>query len=119
MYFKNFTIGYFFEKNEIQKIAIYGWGEAGKYLYELLISEKVEVIYALDRNSFPQETKIKIYSKFENLPDVDMVVVTAIKDYVFIQEKLVQYLKCPIISMDDIVAICKRDLMGRSNGNVF
>lgn len=116
LYFKGYSIGYFFHKHGVKEIAIYGWGESGQYLYELVKKDGIAVLYAMDRNEFPDEKRLVVYHNFENLLEIDMVVVSAIQAFSKIEEKIQPFFKCPIVSMDDVVAECKVDLIDNNKG---
>lgn len=113
LYFKGFSIGHYFQKHGFSKIAIYGWAEAGRFLYELTTDSGVEVLYGMDRKVFPEENRIPIYQDFSKVPKVDAVVVSAIQAFSDIEANIYSFFTCPIICMDDIVAECKVDLIDK------
>ena len=104
------NIAYFFKKNHYSRIAIYGWGEAGKLLYEIMTKLNISVSYVLDKKAFPKDRDIQIYQKIDDLPDADVLLVTALKAYPKIYENLYEKIRCPIYCLDDVVAECFNEL---------
>lgn len=93
----------YFVHNGYKTIAIYGMGEMGLRLYgELKGSNKVEIKYAIDQGVALCD-EIEILDLEEELPDVDVVVVTATFAYDEIQEQLIKRMDCSIVSLDDVV----------------
>lgn len=58
------------------KVAIYGIGNIGECLYGELEDSKVQVIYGIDRKAKDYEGSLRIYELEENLPKVDMIILT-------------------------------------------
>lgn len=111
LYFHNCSIVYFFKKYGYKKIAIYGWGEAGMLLYEILKDSEINVSFLLDRTA-KKRTPVPLYQDFTSIPKADVIIVTAIRDFMFIEQKLSCFTDIPVICMDDIVLECKVDLLG-------
>ncbi len=95
----------YFANNGYKNIAIYGMGELGNRLYEELTgSDKVEVKYAIDKNSgYLYEGDLSIVSIENELEMVDVIVVTAIFDFESIQETLSKKIQYPIVSLEEVV----------------
>lgn len=94
----------YFVDNDIKTIAIYGMGEMGNRLYdELINSDSVEIKYAIDANAANAYSEIDVLDIEEYLPEVDMVIVTAIFAYDEIVEKLSDKGDFRIISLEDVV----------------
>ncbi len=95
----------YFTNNGYRTIAIYGMGELGNRLYEELKgSDKVEVKYAVDKNSgYLYEGDLNVVLPENELEMVDVVVVTAIFDFDAIRETLDEKIQCPIVSLEDVV----------------
>lgn len=93
----------FFELNGYKKIAIYGMSYAGETFVEELKGSGVEIAYGIDRNADGLYADIDIVSPDDELEDVDAVVVTAITYFDEIEEMLSENVKCPIISLEDIL----------------
>lgn len=93
----------YFERNGYKKIAVYGMSYAGETLLEELGTSDIEVAYAIDKNAKSIYSNIEIVTMEEDLEEVDAVVVTAITFYDEIEETLKGKLKCPILSLEDIL----------------
>lgn len=93
----------YFETEGYQSVAIYGMGQIGKRLYIELIQERVNVLYAIDRRRIRSEFEVECLSPDNDLPDVDVIVVTAICDYHEIKRMLEKKITCPIVSLEDII----------------
>lgn len=93
----------FFAENQYKTIAIYGMGELGNRLYDELKDSNIQVEYAIDENTAGAYSEVKVITPEENLPEVDVIVVTAVFAYNEIEEKLSEKTHLPIISLEDIV----------------
>lgn len=93
---------YFINKN-YKTIAIYGMGEMGNRLYEELKDTSVNVSYAIDKNSINTYSEIDVFELEDNLPIVDVIIVTAVFDFNEIQKQLINFVDFPIISLDEII----------------
>lgn len=98
---KNLSV--YFMKNDYKRIAIYGMSYAGKTLVDELKNTEIEVAYGIDRNTDCVYSDVAICSMEGNLEEVDAVVVTAITFFDEIEEKLLDKIDCPIISLEDIL----------------
>lgn len=93
----------YFEKNGYQNIAIYGMSFAGETLVYELDNTNTKISYGIDRNAKSLYIDIDIVDPNDELKEVDAVVVTAITFFDEIEEMLSNRLKCPIISLEDIL----------------
>lgn len=94
----------YFVENGWNKVAIYGLKELGMHLYNQLINSSVDVKFVIDKNS--EELKnlcVPVYSPDSELPDVDVIVVTAPFYYKEIYAVLRKKTECRIISIEDIL----------------
>lgn len=73
---KNQSYDKMFEKYGYKNIAIYGMGRLGKALVKELENTKVNIIYAIDRNSAVRCKDIEIKRPDDNLNKVDAIFVT-------------------------------------------
>lgn len=97
-------IGDYLQENEFYNIAIYGMGIYGiNLLYELQENESVRVLYGIDRAVDNVDGGIRVYKPEEELPEVDLVIVTAIMSYDSIKQLLVNKMNCPIISLERLI----------------
>lgn len=93
----------YFEKNCYTSVAIYGMKELGELLYKELEGSNIQVKYAIDRDADNILSEIKIYKPDDVLEEVDVVIVTAAHYFHSIEKQLSTKLKCPIISIADVV----------------
>jgi len=100
---KGKSLGKWFEENGYKRIAIYGMGEMGNRLYEELGDTDIEVIYAIDKNSYSVYSEIQIYSQEDDLPDVDAIIVSAVFAFDEISDELKKNCSFPVISLEDVV----------------
>lgn len=106
----NFSPAEYLKNNNYREIAIYGYGILGKHLYSQLSGTGIDIKYVIDRRKeqLTEQNKrlhvnMDLYLPSEPLPQVDVVVVTAIYDY----ENVFYYLKKQgvkkIISLESIL----------------
>lgn len=90
----------FLKENAYHSVAVYGLGNIGKLLVGELKGE-IEICYGIDRREIPAE--FPVYKPEDELPEADMVIVTAAYEFEEIEEVLKKKLSCPIYSIEDIV----------------
>lgn len=93
----------YFEKKGYKSVAIYGMSHVGERLLEELKGSDIEIKYAIDRNAAWTYSDIEVYSPNDNLPDVDAVVVTAVYFFDEVYNNLKDKVRCPIISLEDVL----------------
>lgn len=93
----------YLKKNHVDTVAIYGMGHAGKCLYEELKATDIKVKYVIDQKADQIYTDVKKYFPEDNLPKVDLIIVTAVYYYRDIEKVLSNVTDCPIISLEDIL----------------
>lgn len=93
----------YFQKNGWSHIAIYGMGELGNRLLEELKNSDIVVEYAIDKHAEKEYAEINILEVEEELPIVDVIVITPIYVYDEVEELLAEKMNCPIVSIEDVV----------------
>lgn len=93
---------YFF-KNEYYRIAVYGMGVLGQRLIKELDNSKIQIAYGIDKNRDIVYTNLKVVTMEDELKKVDAVVVTVVKEFDAIQEKLLKKIECQVIAIEDIL----------------
>lgn len=79
-------------------------GRMAKHLInELRASDKVKIVYGIDRMASIMEGEFPIYSLDEKLPNVDAIIVTVIAEFDQIRETLEKKTDCLIISLEDVI----------------
>ncbi len=89
--------------NGYHNIAIYGMNEAGERLIEELEDTEIEIKYVVDRNADNIVTNLPKFKPDDDLPEVDVMVVTAIIAFQDIQETMEKKVAFPIVSLEDLV----------------
>lgn len=93
----------YLSQNGYNNIAVYGMGELGNQLLNDLENTSINVSYGIDKENVFTVSGLQIYSINDDLPDVDVIVVTATFAFVEIYNKLQTKVNCPIISLEDII----------------
>ena len=97
----------YFTDNDMNKVAIYGFGILGQRLYDDLKTLDVEVAYIVDRNAAQiQIDGLKVVTLEEELGEVDAIIITPIQYFMEIERELETKLSSEIISIEDIVSYC-------------
>jgi len=94
----------FFEDYEYKTVAVYGMSFLGERLVQELKDSNIEVKYAIDKNAdniYTEDVEVKDLS--DDLPEVDVIVVTAVYFFDEIEEELCDLVNYPVISLEDVV----------------
>ncbi len=92
---------YFISKG-YKNVAIYGMGDIGELLCEELESSSIRVNYGIDRDYKRFNKELRIYGPEDNLPVVDVIVVTPVFYFDEIRSILKKSVNCPVISLHDV-----------------
>lgn len=103
---KGIGIEKYFKDKGYYSIAIYGMGDLGERFADEIKNTDISIKYAIDRSRKCRYTDIEIKNIDEILPKVDAVVVTPIYNFWEIQPSLRDKVKCPIISLEDVICNC-------------
>ncbi len=93
----------YLEFNGYKNIAVYGMSAPGERLIEELEDTDIEIRYVVDRNADHIVTRLPKYKTDDNLPEVDVMVVTAIIAFQDIQDEMEKKVPFPIISLEDMI----------------
>lgn len=93
----------YFESHGYNRVAIYGMGKIGIRFFQELVQEGVEVLYVIDRNASQIKLNIECLSPEDNLPEVDVIIVTVIDDCERISKYIGNKTQCVIVSLEDII----------------
>lgn len=99
----NGNLATYFDENKYKNIAIYGMGEMGNRLYDELKNTNVNIAYGIDKNPEECYSDLEVFEISDNLPDVDAIIVTAVFAYEDIRKDIEEIVRCPIISLEDVV----------------
>lgn len=106
----------YFKEHNCSQIAVYGAAEIGRVLRkEVECDSAIQVLYFLDRNAKKQKEKwgVPVYlpEEFAVLPDVDMVVVTAITSFADIWNNLMRIRpEIPVVSLKTMIEVRKDEV---------
>lgn len=99
------SLSSYLKKTGLKNIAVYGGRNAGKHFAKQLLESEVTIRYIIDKADLSGDiTSLPVYHLHDELPAVDGIIVTPIWDYQSIKNELEKIVKCPIISLEDIIA---------------
>ena len=93
----------YFRRHNYKTVAIYGMGIVGRRLAKELDVLDIKEIYGIDRNAKDLFSNIKILTLDDNLPKVDIVVVTIVNEYDKIKKELVKKGQKSVVSLEDLL----------------
>ena len=99
----NQQIETYFQKNNYQRIAVYGMGFVGMRLIKELRNTKLNIIYGIDQNAANISSDLKLLTLEDELPEVDVIIVTVLGSFQEIYDKLSTKIKCDIVAIEDII----------------
>ena len=102
----NILISQYFERKNWLHVAIYGFMALGNHLLCELGKTDVKVEIIIDRRNELVCPGVRIIGPDEDIPDVDVVVVTPVYDYDDIKKTLESKTKAKIISIEDLINEC-------------
>lgn len=98
------AMGEYLYENNYKKVAIHGMGKYGiRLLHDLQKSNFVEVSYAIDRVVQAVNCDLPVYNLEDNLPEVDLVIISPIEFKEQIKEDLRKKTDYPIIALDELI----------------
>jgi hypothetical protein len=97
------SVADYFADHGFRAIAIHGMGSMACHLLDDLQDSQVKVAYIIEKSRYNYCQDIPVFSLDDDLPAVDVVVVTATADFAEIKEELTGKIKCPIISLGEAV----------------
>lgn len=97
----------YFRDHGYQKIAIYGMAKMANHLIRELEASDIEILYGIDRKSDMIYGKFPVVSMGDSLADADVIIVTPTFDFENIEKNLREKVKCPIVSLEDVIFYCK------------
>lgn len=104
------TIAEWLKDSHFSEIAIYGMGYLGKHLLSELENTDINIKYVIDRNPDKVDEPYICYAASEELPEVQVIIITLVYDFESIKESLNVMENTEIISLEMILnSICKRN----------
>lgn len=100
---ENNILQIYLNKNGFKKVALYGMEHLGQCAaYKLAdLSGELELLYGIDGDKVSSE--IEIYRPEDNMPEVDVVIVTLIYEYENLKIELEKKFLCPVVSLEEII----------------
>lgn len=86
-----------------RRVAIYGFGALGERLYQELSGGQVRAVYGIDQRIAFKDGDFQVEKQPDGTKEIDAIVVTVITDFCDIATELKKSVKCPIISLEDVV----------------
>lgn len=99
---KGNTLVKYLEKNNYNRIAIYGMGDAANRVYDSVKESRIEVVYEADtaRSFYSDAPLLTLEDEF---PQVDLIIATDFFSFEGVKEKLEQKGKCDVKLLQDII----------------
>lgn len=97
------TLAEYFAENGYQAVAIYGMKEIGRLLLNELRLEGIDVRYAIDRDADEISGDISVIKPSCNLPEADVIVVTASHYFDSIYLELREFTEAEIVPIEDVL----------------
>ncbi len=105
----NIPLDKYFHKNDIEHIAIYGFGIIGNHFVTEMEKSDVIIDFGVDGKGKSLIEKFPIYTLNEPLPSAEMIVVTVTYDYDSIRAKLEEKGLRNVISLETIIGNLMED----------
>lgn len=98
------TIFEWFNQNNYNNVAIYGLGELGELLVNEILNSTVNLKYIIDRDKNGRIYKnVPIISLNDTLEEVDLIIVTTVRNFEEIQEQLETLGDFKLIKLADLI----------------
>ncbi len=91
----------YFKENNYMTVAIYGMGGIGQRVYEELEKTDVDVKYVIDKSLI--NSRLKVFDINDELPYVDVIIVTPIFAFDDIEKELSKKVSYPIVSIEELI----------------
>lgn len=98
------SIAGYLKQNNFNTVAVYGMSYVGERLYDELKDTGIEVKYAIDRNAESIYSELDVLLPEDNLPEVEVIIVTPVYFYHEIEEMLTQKTNIKVLSLKNILA---------------
>lgn len=99
----NLSLMTVFDQNHWEKIAVYGVGMIGTHLIKEINSCGKQLQYGIDGKGSRLKMSFPVYTMDEDLPKVDVIIVTVCHEYKTIKERLEKKVGYLVVSLADII----------------
>ena len=93
----------YFEEEGYRSVIIYGMNFIGDRLWNELRNTEINVICGIDKKAKSIISDLPLITSNEEIPQADVIVVTAISSYDAIENDLSKRVKCNIVSIEDVI----------------
>ena len=97
------TIAQYFEKRNIETIALYGVGMMGRHLIKQLEHSHIKIAYGIDIRGNDEQQQFPIFNKYPEGYDVDAIIITVTYETYPIYTTLEKEANCSIILLEEII----------------
>lgn len=97
------SIAEYLKLRNYKDIAIYGMSYVGQTLSDELKKNGINIAFGIDNNAGLNYKEIDVIYQECITKKIDVIIVTAIMFFLEIEEKVAEYVNCPIISLEDIL----------------
>ncbi|MCM1425833.1 MAG: glycosyltransferase [Eubacterium sp.] len=98
---KSFSL--FFINHQYHSVAIYGMGYIGESLYYELKNSNISVVYAIDKSAIDFREELQIFHPDNELPPVDVMIVTLVEKCEELCDYLAQKAGCPVVTIQRLL----------------
>lgn len=92
-----------FIKKSYKNIAIYGYKEIGRLLFQALQNSEIKVKYIIDANADNMYEEVEVVTSEDIQEEVDVIIVTAPFYFQEIYDTIKNKVNCPIVSIVDVI----------------
>jgi hypothetical protein len=100
---QQYSVAAYFADNGFLTIAIHGMGSMACHLLDDLYDSQVKTEYIIENNRYCYCQDLPVLTMNDDLPAVDIVVVTATASFAEIKAELAKKMACPIVSLAEVV----------------
>ena len=93
----------YLQKKKFHTVAIYGIGILGRHLITELENSEISVLYGIDQRKSEIQMKFPVYNMEDTLPEVDVIIVTAVHQFGKIYRNLQSKINCPVLSLEGVI----------------
>ena len=98
------SVSSYFTDMGYKNVAVYGMWDLANRLIEDAESGGINIVYGIDRDAACCISQLdNVYSLEDEFPEADVIVVTPFYAFDDIKNELSKKVKCPIISLEDVV----------------
>ncbi|MDD6627669.1 MAG: glycosyltransferase family A protein [Lachnospiraceae bacterium] len=102
------TVADYLKQFSFFKVSIYGITPMAMRLYRELSSNAIEVDYFIDRNAAYLENERPIYTLDDELPEVDLVIISLVERENEIRKNIQEKLKAKVVTIRELIDMCSK-----------